>query len=111
MIEVKEIKNYDDFVTFKEENKNALHIVKIGAEWCGPCKVLSKTISNLNVEKVNGVLFGEVDIEIEENDDIVSEYGIRNIPVVLFIKNNELLEKKVGSMTADDLYKNIENYK
>lgn len=111
MIEVKEIKNYDDFVTFKEENKNALHIIKIGAEWCGPCKVLSKTISNLNVEKVNGVLFGEVDIEIEENDDIVSEYGIRNIPVVLFIKNNELLEKKVGSMTADDLYKNIENYK
>ena len=88
-----------------------MHVIKIGAEWCGPCKVLSKTISNLNVEKVNGVLFGEVDIEIEENDDIVSEYGIRNIPVVLFIKNSELLEKKVGSMTADELYKHIENYK
>lgn len=111
MIDIKEIKNYEDFKTFKEENKDALHIVKVGAEWCGPCKVVSKMISNLNQELIGNTMFAEVDIEEEGNDDIVTEFGIRNIPVILVFKENELVEKKVGSLTTDALYKLIEDNK
>lgn len=111
MIEVKEIKNYDDFITFKEENKNVLHIVKIGAEWCGPCKVVSKMISNLNKDLIGDTMFAEVDIEEEGNDDIVSEFGIRNIPVILFIKDGNVLEKKVGTIKQNELQDIINNNK
>lgn len=111
MIEVKEIKNYDDFITFKEENKNVLHIVKIGAEWCGPCKVVSKMISNLNKDLIGDTMFAEIDIEEEGNDDIVSEFGIRNIPVILFIKDGNVLEKKVGTINQNELQDIINNNK
>lgn len=111
MIEIKEIKNYEEFNSFKEENKEVLHVVKVGAEWCGPCKMVSKMISNLNQELIGNTMFAEVDIEEEGNDNIVTEFGIRNIPVILVFKDNELVEKKVGSLTADALYKLIEDYK
>jgi thioredoxin 1 len=111
MIEIKEIKNYEEFNSFKEENKEVLHVVKVGAEWCGPCKMASKMISNLNQELIGNTMFAEVDIEEEGNDDIVTEFGIRNIPVILVFKDNELVEKKVGSLTADALYKLIEEHK
>ena len=91
MIEIKEIKNYEEFNSFKEENKEVLHVVKVGAEWCGPCKMVSKMISNLNQELIGNTMFAEVDIEEEGNDDIVTEFGIRNIPVILVFKDNELV--------------------
>ena len=39
------------------------------------------------------------------------EYIIRNIPVILYVKNGEVLGKYVGSMSANDVYKYIEDYK
>jgi thioredoxin 1 len=111
MIEVREIKNYDEFISFKEDSKEVLHVVKIGAEWCGPCKVVSKMISNLDKELVGDTMFAEVDIEEEENDDIVTEFGIRNIPVILFIKDGNVLEKKVGTIKQNELQDIINNNK
>ena len=111
MIEVREIKNYDEFISFKEDSKEVLHVVKIGAEWCGPCKVVSKMISNLDKELVGDTIFAEIDIEEEGNDDIVNEFGIRNIPVILFIKDGNVLEKKVGTIKQSELQDIINNNK
>lgn len=107
MVKVKEIKNYKDFEDFVNFEKEMLHVVKLGAKWCGPCNTMTKTISSLDSEKVKNVLFAEVDIEIEENDDIVAEFNIRSIPVTIFIKNGEIIEKKVGGLTSDMLYNTI----
>ena len=46
-------------------------------------------------EKDEKVVIGKVDVD--NNEDITSKYGIRNIPTVLFIKNGEIVDKQVGA--------------
>ena len=55
MVTVREINSYDDFKSFINMDDDKLHVVKIGAEWCGPCRVRESTISNLESDRVNDV--------------------------------------------------------
>jgi thioredoxin 1 len=65
------------------------------AEWCGPCRMVGPIIDELAAEYGDRVVVGKVDVD--DNDDIVTEYGIRNIPTVLFIKNGDVVDKHVGA--------------
>ena len=109
MVKVEEIKNYDEYKSFVESNSEMLHVIKIGAEWCAPCNQLSNTIKSLDESKIGTTMFAEIDIE-DDVDEIVSMYGVRSVPVTIFIKNNEILDKKIGSITADIIYNNIEQF-
>lgn len=111
MITVREIKSFDDLKSFNNENSESLHIVKIGAPWCGPCRIMSDTLKGLDINRVQDVMIAEVNIEEEANEEIASEYGIKNIPVTLFIKNGELLNKATGALNANTLYEKIEEFK
>ena len=111
MITVREIKNFDDLKSFYNESADSLHIVKIGAPWCGPCNVLSTTLKNLDDTKINGSLIASVNVDEDGSEDIVSEYNIRNVPVMLFVKNGEVVNKVVGSVNSDAIYSKIEEFK
>ena len=56
-------------------------VVDLWATWCGPCRMVGPIISEL----------------VEENDDVAADYGIRNIPTILFFKNGKLVDKFVGA--------------
>jgi thioredoxin 1 len=88
-----------------------LHLVKIGAPWCGPCRQLESILHNLDEEKIGNTVIADVNIDEDDNDDIANEYNVRSIPVTLFIKDNEIVEKYVGSITEADLYNKIEKHK
>ncbi|MBR1521828.1 MAG: thioredoxin [Bacteroidaceae bacterium] len=66
------------------------------ATWCGPCRKVGPTIEELAKEYEGKVIVGKVNIE-EEADDLVAEFGIRNIPTVMFIKNGQIVDKVVGA--------------
>ena len=66
------------------------------AIWCGPCRKVGPTIEELAKEYEGKVIVGKVNIE-EEADDLVAEFGIRNIPTVMFIKNGQIVDKVVGA--------------
>jgi thioredoxin 1 len=83
-----------------------LVVIDFGAEWCGPCKMLSPIIDELAEEFKHKAVIGKVDID--ENDDMAVKYGIRNIPQVLFIKNGELIEKLVGAHPKSAYVEKIE---
>ena len=70
-------------------------VVDCWATWCGPCKQIGPAIEELAAEYEGKVTIGKCDIE--ENDDLVSKFGIRNVPTVLFIKNGEVVDKQVGA--------------
>nr|WP_320036661.1 thioredoxin [uncultured Bacteroides sp.] len=70
-------------------------VVDFWATWCGPCKQIGPAIEELASEYEGKVTIGKCDIE--ENDDLVSKFGIRNVPTVLFIKNGEVVDKQVGA--------------
>ena len=71
-------------------------VLDFWATWCGPCRKIAPTIQELAEQYDGQVVIGKVNIE-EEADDLVSEYGIRNIPTVLFIKNGQVVDKVVGA--------------
>ena len=70
-------------------------VMDFWAPWCGPCKMVGPIIEELATEYEGKVIIGRCDVD--ENGDVAAEYGIRNIPTVLFFKNGELVDKQVGS--------------
>lgn len=70
-------------------------VMDFWAPWCGPCKMVGPIIDELATEYEGKVIIGKCDVD--ENGDVTAEYGIRNIPTVLFFKNGELVDKQVGS--------------
>ena len=69
-------------------------VVDFWAEWCGPCRMLGPVIEELAEQYEDKVIIGKMNVD--ENDEIPAEYGIRSIPTVLFFKNGELVDKYIG---------------
>ncbi len=70
-------------------------VIDFWAPWCGPCKMVSPIIDELAAEYEGRVTIGKCDVD--NNSDVAAEFGIRNIPTVLFFKGGKLVDKQVGS--------------
>ncbi|HOM63562.1 MAG TPA: thioredoxin [Dysgonamonadaceae bacterium] len=76
-------------------NTDKLVVIDFWAEWCGPCKMVGPIIEQIAEEYKDKIVVGKVDVD--NNDEATSKYGIRNIPTVLFIKNGQVVDKVVGA--------------
>lgn len=83
------------------KNGNLPLVVDFWATWCGPCRAIAPTIEELANEYDGKLVVGKCDVE--ENDDLAMEFGIRNIPTILFFKNGEVVDKHVGAATKSKL--------
>lgn len=90
---MKKVNNVNEFN--EVINSDNLTVVKFSADWCGPCRTLAGIMDDVTPDYQN-VNFIEIDVEGDGMDEIVSNYSIRNIPVLAFIKNGKLLNKNVG---------------
>ena len=70
-------------------------VLDFWAEWCGPCRMVSPIIDELAEEYAGRITVGKVNVD--ETDTAVAEYGIRNIPTVLFFKDGQVVDKQVGA--------------
>lgn len=81
------------------------HIEKFGATWCGPCKILDKTL-----EKVTGVHINKYDVD--QFEDLAEERGIRSIPVLVFWdENNQEVDRLIGAVSLDKINEVLEKWK
>lgn len=81
-------------------------VIDFWAEWCGPCRMVGPVIEELAKEYEGKVTIGKMDVD--NNDDVVAKFGIRNIPTILFIKNGEVVDKQVGAANKAALAAKIE---
>lgn len=79
----------------KYKNGELPLVLDLWATWCGPCRMVSPILSELAQEYDGKLVLGKCDVE--ENDDIALEFGVRNIPTILFFKNGQLVDKFVGA--------------
>ena len=76
-------------------------VVDLWATWCCPCRMLGPIISELAEDYDGKIVVGKCDVD--ENDEVAMEFGVRNIPTVLFFKGGELVDKFVGATTKATL--------
>lgn len=76
-------------------------MVDFWAEWCGPCKALSPIIDEVANEVAGKMKV--VKINIDENPNAPTKYGVRGIPTLMIFKGGELVDTKVGGMSKTQL--------
>ena len=81
-------------------------VVDFWAEWCGPCKMLLPIVEELSAEYEGKVKV--VKMNVDEAENIPAQYGIRNIPTLLFFKNGEVVDKQVGAAPKPMLAQKID---
>lgn len=81
-----------------------IEVIKFGAEWCGPCKMMAPAMKNLK-EKYNieGSDVQITDIDVDLNPEMASLHKIRNIPVTVFKTDGVEIKKVVGVLSLDKI--------
>jgi thioredoxin 1 len=72
-------------------------VVDFWAEWCGPCRLITPIVEDLAKAYEGKATIGK--LNVDNNPEISSKYGIRSIPTILFIKDGEVVDKHVGTIT------------
>ena len=94
------MKYLNNEVELSEATKEGITMVDFYANWCGPCRMLSPVLEELEEENDN-ISIAKVDVD--EARELAMKYKISAIPALLFFKDGELVSTEVGFMSKDDL--------
>ena len=83
-------------------------LVDFWADWCMPCRMMAPVMEKLAQAYAERALFGKVNVD--ENSQIASRYGIMSIPHFLIFKNGTRVEKIVGAVGRDPLENALKKY-
>jgi len=78
-------------------------VVDFWAEWCGPCRMIAPALDEISKELEGKVKI--VKMNVDENQQVPGQFGIRSIPTLMIFKNGKLAAQKVGAASKGDLSK------
>ena len=83
-----------------------LVIVDFWATWCGPCRMLSPVLDEVEEEMADKITV--VKVNVDDADEIAMRYRIMSIPTLVFVKNGQMVDRTVGAMPKSALVQRIE---
>lgn len=71
-------------------------LVDFWAEWCGPCRMVGPFVEEIAKDYEGRAIVGKVNVD--NNPGISMQFGIRNIPALLYFKNGQVVDKQIGAV-------------
>jgi len=66
-----------------------IEVLKFSANWCGPCRVLAQTLKDVE---------GITNIDIDKDHETPAKYGVKSVPLLVFLKNGVEVHRQSGNM-------------
>jgi thioredoxin 1 len=82
-------------------------LVEVGAEWCGPCLMIAPALEEISSELGDKITIAK--LNIDENPDTPTRYGVRGIPTMLLFKGGQPIAQKVGAAPRSQIQQWIES--
>ncbi len=104
MEHVKELTNgmFDEFI------KEGLVLIDFFADWCMPCLMMAPILEEVGEKMQGKIKIGKLDVG--ENQDIASKFGVSSIPNFVLFKDGEVVEQFTGSIPAEELEEKLNNH-
>lgn len=81
-------------------------LVDFWAEWCAPCRIISPIIDELAKEYEGKLKVGK--LNVDQNSQTASKYGIMSIPSILIFKNGQAVKTLIGAQSKENYKKEVE---
>ena len=81
-------------------------VVDFWAEWCGPCRMIGPVVEEMAKEYDGTAIIGKVNVD--QNPGVSAQFGVRNIPTILFVKGGQVVDKSVGAVPKAQLVSKLD---
>lgn len=95
--------NADDF---KDKIKEGTCVVDFYADWCAPCRMLAPVLDQIAQENEDIMI---VKVNVDENQSLAAEYGVRGIPAIHVLKDGKQVATRAGFLPKDALVDWVKN--
>lgn len=94
---------------FKNLNEltDDLTIVDFFATWCGPCRMLTPVLEELNEKQIVNV----VKVDVDESTEMAKTFNVSVVPTLFLMKDKKILSKKEGYMNLDEIEEWVNKYR
>ncbi len=93
---------------YKEKTEKGLVVVDFFANWCGPCRMMSPILEDVQKDMGEKVKIYKVDVD--ESENLARQFGIMSIPTILIYKDGEIVNKHIGLWMKDSMMEELNEH-